>query len=86
VTKAEDNQVCDLLESRLLWVKPASGWLKVHVDAALDRGAGKMGFGLIMRDHEGKFVAAKSIMRMGLWDSAAAEALAAYFVLKFHIV
>jgi ribonuclease HI len=52
---------------------------EVNVDAALDRGAGKMGFGLIMRDHEGKLVAAKSIMRMGSWDSAAAEALAAYF-------
>jgi hypothetical protein len=79
VTKAEDNQVCDLLESRLLWVKPASGWMKVNVDTALDRRAGKMGFGLIMRDHEGKFIAAKSIMRMGLWDSAASEALEAYF-------
>ena len=38
-----------------------------------------MGFGLIMRDHEGKSVSAKRIMRMSLWESAAAEVLTAYF-------
>jgi hypothetical protein len=49
----------------------------VNVDAALDKKAGKMGF--TMCDHEGKFLAAKCVMRMGLWESLAAEAIAAYF-------
>ena len=38
-----------------------------------------MGFGLMMRDHEGKFVSAKRSMRMSLCDSVAAKALTAYF-------
>ena len=78
-TKAEENRVGDILERTAPWVKPDRGWAKVNVDAAIDKGTGEMGFGIVLRDHEGKFLAAKSAMRMGNWDPAAAEALAAYF-------
>jgi hypothetical protein len=69
------------MERSIPWVKvkPACGWAKVNVDAAIDKGAGRMGVGIILRDHEGNFIAAKSAMQMGLWDSASAEALTAYF-------
>jgi ribonuclease HI len=52
--------------------------VKVNVDAAIDKGVGRMGFGIILRDHEGNFLAAKSATQMGLWDLEAVEALAAY--------
>ena len=38
-----------------------------------------MGFGILLRDHEGRFLAAKCIERVGLWDSSAAEALAVFY-------
>ena len=60
-TRAEEHKGRNLLERQTLLVKPACGWIKVNVDAVLDKGARKMGFGLIMHDHEGKFLAAKSI-------------------------
>jgi hypothetical protein len=82
-TRAEEHKGRNLLERQTLWVKPACGWIKVNVDATLDKGTGKMGFGRIMRDHEGKFLAAKSITRMGSWDSIVAEAMAAYFGVIF---
>jgi ribonuclease HI len=66
------------MERSALWVKPPSGWVKVNVDAAIDKGAGRKGFGIILRDHNGRFLAAKSATRVGLWDSKAVEATAAY--------
>lgn len=65
--------------SQLRWTKPDRGWVKVNVDAALDRKDGRMGFGIILRDHEGKVLVAKSIAWVGSLDSLAAEAMAAYF-------
>jgi hypothetical protein len=63
----------------LTWVKPDEGWLKVNMDADLDKKVGGIGFGIIVCDHEGKVLATKSISRMGSWEQTAAEALAAYY-------
>jgi hypothetical protein len=49
------------------------------MDAALDKKVGGIGFGIIVRDHEGKVPAAKSISRMGSWEQTATEALTAYY-------
>ncbi|XP_059454956.1 uncharacterized protein LOC132185163 [Corylus avellana] len=75
----EHKKILERREQPPRWGKPTRGWMKVNVDAALNKKEGKMGFGLVMRDHEGRVVVAKSIVRLGTWDSAAAEALAAYF-------
>ncbi|XP_059455112.1 uncharacterized protein LOC132185342 [Corylus avellana] len=75
----EDKKIMERREQLPRWGKPARGWMKVNVDSALNKKEGKMGFGLVMRDHEGRVIVAKSIVRLGKWDSAAAEALAAYF-------
>jgi hypothetical protein len=83
-TGAEEHKGRNLLECQTLCVKITCGWIKVNVDATLDKGVGKMGFGHIMRDHKGKFLAAKSITRMGSWDSIVAEAMAAYFRVIFN--
>ncbi|XP_059456541.1 uncharacterized protein LOC132186577 [Corylus avellana] len=76
---ADDPVNRERLEHHSRWVKPDSGWVKVNVDAALDKKGGKMGFGLIMRDHEGQVIVAKNIMRLGTWKPAVAEVLAVYF-------
>ena len=67
------------VDRQMKWAKPKEGWTKVNVDAALDKKCGRMGFGVIIRDDEGKVSAAKCVSRNGLWDSSAAEALAAYY-------
>lgn len=67
------------VDRKLKWVRPVEGWTKVNVDAVLVKMAGRMGFGVIMRDDEGKVIAAKCISRSGLWESSAAEALVAYY-------
>jgi ribonuclease HI len=77
-TKHEERRDGALLECTAPWMKPDCGWAKVNVDAAFDKGGRKMGFGIIIRDQEGKFLAAKSAIRMGRWELAAAEALATY--------
>ncbi|XP_059462829.1 uncharacterized protein LOC132191757 [Corylus avellana] len=65
-------------QRQVLWTKPEAGWIKVNVDAALNKKEGVMGFGLVMRDQEGTFLAAKCIRKRGLWESVVAEALALY--------
>jgi ribonuclease HI len=82
-TNAEEHKGAEQVERPVMWVKPDCDWAKVNVDAAIDKGSGRMGIGIILRDHDGNFLAAKSAMRMGLWDSAAAEALAAYLGVLF---
>jgi hypothetical protein len=74
VNKTEGQQSAKSVSRQVQWTKPEEGWLKVNVDAAVD----KMGFGILLRDHEGKVLAAKCMMKMGVWESTAAEAMAAY--------
>jgi hypothetical protein len=74
VNKTEGQQSAKSVSRQVQWTKPEEGWLKVNVDAAVD----KMGFSILLRDHEGKVLAAKCMMKMGVWESTAAEAMAAY--------
>jgi ribonuclease HI/ribosomal protein L37AE/L43A len=59
------------------WEAPQLGWHKVNWDAALGVHSGKMGLGVVIRDHMGRLVAARSLSRQGGFDPDAAEAIAA---------
>jgi hypothetical protein len=45
----------------LQWMKLAEGWLKINWDASVDSTRRRIEVGVVVRDHEGVFVAAKII-------------------------
>lgn len=40
------------------WEKPRAGWYKLNVEAAIDKANGRMGFGWVLRNERGDFMAA----------------------------
>lgn len=45
------------------WHKPEPGVLKINVDAAFFQETNELGLGMVMRDEEGRFVVARSIVK-----------------------
>ncbi|XP_031091127.1 uncharacterized protein LOC115996126 [Ipomoea triloba] len=62
--------------SIIKWKNPPPGRLKLNVDAAVNKTRGHMGFGWILRDDQGSFVAAVSTPWYGLFSVKEAEAIA----------
>jgi ribonuclease HI len=58
------------------WKAPAYGWVKANWDAALDSKTGRMGFGVIARDHNGEVKVMRSRLSRGFLSPFAAEAQA----------
>lgn len=57
-----------------LWTKPAMGWYKINVDAAVFPD-GRIGVGSVIRDEQGRFMAARCRKLEGAWQPREAEAL-----------
>lgn len=57
------------------WVKPAANSVKCNVDAAVFQVSSRVGFGLVLRNEAGGFIAAKAGSFPGLVDPFIAEAL-----------
>ena len=55
----------------------AQGWVKANWDAALDSKLGRMGYGVLVRDHIGHVRVARCMNQYGFLSPAAAEARAA---------
>lgn len=75
ITTATSDQK-ETNEAQLKWSKPPEGFLKLNVDASIDSTNGKMGFGCVIRDEHGKFVAARGIQWNGVFSPREAEATA----------
>lgn len=58
------------------WQTPLKGWLKLNCDAACDKQHGRMGMGVLLRNHFGHIRAARSTTKMSYFDPTVAEALA----------
>jgi ribonuclease HI len=60
------------------WKNPPLGVLKINWDAALDPKTGKMGMGIVARDHEGRVLAMSSSIQTQISHPTTAETLAAW--------
>jgi hypothetical protein len=56
------------------WKAPPQGWYKANWDAGVDKKHGRVGLGVVIRDHLGTLWAVKSQTRHGFLDPSAAEA------------
>lgn len=65
------------------WIPPECGWLKCNVDASLFKEVGKIGFGLILRDDQANFLAAKGGLLTCTFDPGIAEAYACKEAIKW---
>jgi hypothetical protein len=54
------------------------GWLKTNWDVATSKENGRVGMGVVIRDWNGKLVAARSITKQGLMEPTTGEAMASY--------
>lgn len=61
------------VQQQIHWEAPLTGWLKANWDAGINRSQGCTGFGIVIRDCHGHFVAAKCASRQGLLTLAGAE-------------
>lgn len=59
------------------WIKPPEGTMKINWDAAVDSSNGKIGMGIIARDHVGRVIAMACGSSQYICNSGMAEAMAA---------
>lgn len=64
------------------WQAPPQGWYKANWDAGVDRKKGRVGLGVIIRDHNGAMWVAKSQTRHGFLDPTVAKAWAALLAVQ----
>ena len=64
------------------WKAPATAWIKTNWDAAVDHQNLRIGFGAVMRNCQGKVVAARCFSIEGHLDPEAAKNLGAFYAVK----
>jgi ribonuclease HI len=65
------------------WIAPPLGFLKANWDASIDSKRGRVGVGVVVRDHLGRFWASKCMVREGFLDPMSAEAMGATLAAQF---
>ncbi|XP_042942755.1 uncharacterized protein LOC122276934 [Carya illinoinensis] len=75
-SKMVKSQLASIHPSR--WTPPPSSWVKINWDAAVNVDQGRVGIGLVARDHEGSTLATKKLFVPCLAEPVLAEALGAF--------
>jgi hypothetical protein len=57
------------------WIVPSIGQVKINWDATMDKGGGKMGFGVMVRDREGEILTTLLAPRLHIANPTVAEAI-----------
>ncbi|XP_031103169.1 uncharacterized protein LOC116006813 [Ipomoea triloba] len=73
----------DRLHAATTWSKPPHGLLKLNTDAAIDQSNHNMGFGFVLRNSEGCFIAACRLPWNGVYRPDEAEAISIREALKW---
>ncbi|XP_062166888.1 uncharacterized protein LOC133873172 [Alnus glutinosa] len=68
---------------RQVWVAPPPNFIKINWDAVVNSSRGCVGFGLVTRNYNGVFFAAKCIVQSQKIEAKSAEALAAFWAVRF---
>lgn len=63
-------------QQQVFWKPPALGFVKINTDAALDVRSGNAGAALVVRGHDGSFVAARFTNYKGISSPFVGESLA----------
>ncbi|XP_043812710.1 uncharacterized protein LOC110614869 [Manihot esculenta] len=72
-----DSTSCTNVVSVLtVWSPPPQGWIKVNIDASLNSQRSSLGFGCVVRDANGRFIAAKAGCFCSQMEVKCAEAVA----------
>ncbi|XP_021593121.1 uncharacterized protein LOC110600563 [Manihot esculenta] len=72
-----DSTSCTNVVSALtVWSPPPQGWIKVNIDASLNSQRNSIGFGCVVRDANGRFMAAKTGCFCSQMEVKCAEAMA----------
>jgi hypothetical protein len=66
-----------------VWVAPPPNFIKINWDAAVNSSRGCVGFGLVARNCNGVFLAAKCIVHSQKIEAKSAEALATFWAVRF---
>jgi ribonuclease HI len=85
-TPSDEGSASKKSEERLAivkWVKPPFGRFKINWDVSFDKTGQHMGFGAIVRDHNGYVCAAKCMRIDGSQTPVVGEALAAVAAMEF---
>jgi ribonuclease HI len=72
------GELRQLVQRGVLWKPPDEGTIKINWDAALDRNRKKMGFGIVVRNFEGRVLAARCGSVANISDPLIAEAIGAW--------
>ena len=67
------------------WKAPEEGWAKLNCDTTCDKEQGRVGMGILIRDHRGHVMAARNTTRMGGFEPVVAEALSLLDGLQFIV-
>jgi hypothetical protein len=65
------------------WTPPPEGWVMINVDAAIFEGVNQMGLGLVIRNHNGEFIAAVRQGFGGITNPELAESIAFRHAVQF---
>ena len=68
---------------KVTWFSPMPSYLKCNVDCELFEDQGRIGMGMVLRDHPGGFLAAKANSAYGPMDALVAEALSCTAALQW---
>ena len=69
--------------SRVRWVPPEGGWMKVNMDGAVFHDIGKVGAGVVIRNEQGEFLGARCVLLDVGSDALDVESLAALLAVEF---
>jgi hypothetical protein len=66
-------------EAMLKWTPPPIGWCKANWDVAFNKELQRVGVGVIVRDNNGRVLAAKSFTKRGVLKPLIGETMASYY-------
>lgn len=72
-----------IIEAAIKWTPPPLEWCKVNWDVAFKTEVQRVGVGILVRDHNGRVLAARSFTKRGVMEPTIGETIASYHAAQF---